>query len=169
MTSAHELWNTPERLALRKEVAAFTQRDIVPHLAEWEEAGETPRSQSEQAAELGLLELDFPEEAGGAGDFIDFAVVNEQIILSGGTSGLCSALFTHSIGVPHIASAGDPWQIDEFVRPAPAGHKIAALGVTEPGTGSDVAAITTRAVREGDEYVSPAARPTSPPAPGPTS
>jgi acyl-CoA dehydrogenase len=153
MTSAHELWDTPERRALRAAVAEFTTREIVPHLAAWEEAGEVPRSVNRKAAELGLLELNFPEKAGGAGDFVDFAVVVEQIILSGGSSGVCSALFTHSIGAPHIAAAGDPWQIDEFVRPALEGRKIASLGVTEPSTGSDVGAITTRAVRDGDEYV----------------
>jgi acyl-CoA dehydrogenase len=80
-------------------------------------------------------------------------VANEALILAGGSSGVCSALFTHSIGTPHIVAAGDPWQIDTFVRPALAGEKIAALGVTEPDTGSDVGAITTRAVRDGDEYV----------------
>jgi acyl-CoA dehydrogenase len=153
MTSAHQLWETPERRALRAAVADFTEREIVPHLAAWEEAGEVPRSLHHKAAELGLLELDFPEKAGGAGDFIDFAIAVEQLILSGGSSGVNAALFTHSIGVPHIAGAGDPWQIDEFVRPTLAGQKIASLGVTESGTGSDVGAITTRAVRDGDEYV----------------
>jgi acyl-CoA dehydrogenase len=134
-------------------VADFTTREILPGLAAWEEAGEVPRSLHRAAAGLGLLELGFPEKAGGAGDFVDFAIANEQIILSGGSSGITSALFTHTIGVPHIAAAGDPWQIDEFVRPVLAGQKIAALGVTEPGAGSDVGALTTRAVRDGDEYV----------------
>jgi acyl-CoA dehydrogenase len=153
MTSAHELWDTPERQALRAAVAEFTEREIVPHLAAWEDAGEVPRPLHAKAAELGLLELDFPEQAGGAGDFVDFVLVNEQIILSGGSTGVTSALFTHSIGAVHIAAAGDPWQLEEFVRPTLTGEKIASLGVTEPGTGSDVGAITTRAVREGDEYV----------------
>lgn len=153
MTSAHDLWNTTERRALREVVSEFTTREIVPNLVKWEEAGELPRSAHEKAAELGLLELGFPEETGGAGEFIDFMVANEQILLSGGSTGVTSALFTHSIGAPHIAAAGDPWQIEEFVRPVLAGQKIASLGVTEPGAGSDVGAITTRAVREGDEYV----------------
>ncbi|TCK22262.1 acyl-CoA dehydrogenase family protein [Pseudonocardia endophytica] len=153
MTSAHELWNTDERKALRDTVAAFTTREIVPNLAAWEDAGELPRDLHVKAAELGLLELGFPEKAGGAGDFVDVAVVHEQIVLSGGSTGVTSALFTHSIGVPHIAAAGDPWQIDEFVRPVLAGRRIASLGVTEPEAGSDVGAITTRAVRDGDEYV----------------
>lgn len=153
MTSAHELWSTDERTALRDAVAAFTTREIVPNLAAWEDAGELPRELHVKAAELGLLELGFPEKAGGAGDIIDVAVAHEQIILSGGSTGVTSALFTHSIGVPHIAAAGDSWQIEEFVRPVLAGRKIASLGVTEPGAGSDVGAITTRAVRDGDEYV----------------
>jgi acyl-CoA dehydrogenase len=153
MTSAHELWDTPERRALAATVAAFTEREVVPHLAGWEDAGEVPRGLHERAAAIGLLELGFPPEAGGAGDFVDFMVANEQLILSGGSTGVASALFTHSIGVPHIAAAGDPWQLDEFVRPVLAGRKIAALGVTEPGTGSDVGAITTRAVRDGEDYL----------------
>jgi acyl-CoA dehydrogenase len=151
--SAYEPWNTEERRALRKVVAEFTEREIVPNLPAWEEAGEVPRSVHRRAAELGLLELGFPERVGGTGDFVDFNVVHEQIILSGGSTGVLAALFTHSIGVPHIAAAGDPWQIDRFVRPTLAGERIASLGVTEPGTGSDVGSITTRAVRDGDEYV----------------
>ena len=66
---------------------------------------------------------------------------------------MCAGLFTHGIGVPHIAAAGDPDQIARFVRPALAGTAIASLGITEPDTGSDVAAITTRAERDGDDYV----------------
>ena len=153
MTSTSELWETPERRALRQAVADFTTREIVPNLPAWEEAGALPRSLHEKAADLGLLGLDFPEKAGGQGDFIDFMVANEQILLSGGSTGVTSALFTHSIGATHIAAAGDPWQLDQFVRPVIEGRKIASLGVTEPGTGSDVGAITTRAVRDGDEYV----------------
>lgn len=153
MTSETCLWNTPERIALRKSVADFTNRHVVPNLADWEAAEEVPRWVHAKAAEVGLLELDFPEAVGGAGDFIDFAIANEELILTGGSTGMTSALFNHSIGASHIAAAGDPWQIDEFVRPTLSGEKIPALGVTEPGGGSDVGAIATRAVRDGDEFV----------------
>ena len=61
MASAHELWDTPERRALRAAVADFTAREIVPNLTAWEEAGEVPRSAHARASELGLLELNFPE------------------------------------------------------------------------------------------------------------
>ena len=151
--SAHDAWATPERRALRELVAGFTEREIVPHLERWEDDGALPRALHERAGDLGLLELGFPEAAGGAGDHVDSLLVAEQLILSGGSSGVCAGLFTHGIGVPHIAAAGDPDQIARFVRPALAGRAIASLGITEPDTGSDVAAITTRARREGDEYV----------------
>lgn len=146
-------WNTPERLALRKMVADFTEKEIVPHLDQWEEDGEVPRWLHEKAGELGLLELGFPEAAGGAGEFLDALILNEEIILRGGSAGLLGALTTHSIGAPHIAAAGDRDQIDKYVRPALAGTAICGLGVTEPGTGSDVASLSTKAVRDGDHYV----------------
>ncbi|CAA9278033.1 MAG: Citronellyl-CoA dehydrogenase @ Acyl-CoA dehydrogenase, Mycobacterial subgroup FadE13 [uncultured Actinomycetospora sp.] len=151
--SAHDAWATPERRALRELVAGFTEREIVPHLERWEDDGALPRALHERAGDLGLLELGFPEAAGGAGDHVDALLVAEQLILSGGSSGVCAGLFTHGIGVPHIAAAGDPDQIARFVRPTLAGRAIASLGITEPDTGSDAAAVTTRARREGDEYV----------------
>lgn len=151
--SAHDAWSTPERRALRELVADFTAREIVPHLATWEDEGALPRALHERAGALGLLELGFPAAAGGVGDHLDACLVAEQLILSGGSSGVCAGLFTHGIGVPHIAAAGDPDQIARFVAPALAGRAIASLGVSEPGAGSDVAALSTRARREGDEYV----------------
>jgi len=96
--------------------------------------------------------------AGGTGEHLDAALVTEELILRGGSSGVCAGLFTHGIAAPHIAVAGDPDLIDRFVRPALVGRTICSLGVTEPDTGSDVAAITTRARRShdddmGDHYV----------------
>jgi acyl-CoA dehydrogenase len=80
-------------------------------------------------------------------------VVAEEIIVSGGSSGLVAALFTHGIGLPHLIQAGDPALIDTVARPVLAGEKIVSLAVTEPDAGSDVAHLHTRAVRDGDEYV----------------
>jgi acyl-CoA dehydrogenase len=113
-----------------------------------------PRELHRKAAEAGLLAVDFPEELGGSGgDFLHLLVVTEELIGSGASSGLCAALFTHGIALPHIVAAGDPSQIDRFVRPTLAGETIGALAVTEPGAGSDVAAIRTTARRDGDAYV----------------
>ncbi len=149
-----DAWNTPERTALRAAVTRFTVREIVPHLSRWEDEGQLPRSLSRSAAGAGLLGVGFPEEVGGqGGDAIDSAIVAEAIIEAGGSSGLLASLFTHGIAIPHILDAGDPGLVERFVRPTLAGELIGALGVTEPGGGSDVAGITTRAVRDGEHYV----------------
>lgn len=143
-----------ELAALRRMVRDFAAREVAPGLEAWERAGEVPRSVHEKAGALGLLGVGFPEEAGGVGGgLLHTMAVVEELIGSGGSSGLCAALFTHSIAVPHILAAGDPRQIERFVRPTLAGRKIGALAVTEPDAGSDVARIRTRAVREGDHYV----------------
>jgi acyl-CoA dehydrogenase len=143
-----------ELAALRRTVRDFVTREVAPVLLAWEQAGEVPRSLHEKAGALGLLGVGFPEEVGGAGgSLVHVLAVVEEMIGSGGSSGLCAALFTHSIAVPHILAAGDPRQIELFVRPALAGRKIGALAVTEPDAGSDVARIRTRAVREGDHFV----------------
>jgi acyl-CoA dehydrogenase len=151
--SAHAAWETPERRELRAMVRRFTEREIVPHLEAWEDAGELPRSLHRTAGSLGLLALGFPESAGGDGEHLDSALVAEELILAGGSSGVCAGLLTHGIAAPHIARHGSAALVDGIVRPTLRGELIGSLGITEPGTGSDVAAITTRAVRDGDGYV----------------
>ena len=146
-------WETDERRELRAMVRRFTEREIVPHLDAWEDAGELPRSLHLAAGSLGLLALGFPEAVGGDGGHVDTALVAEELILAGGSSGVCAGLFTHGIAAPHIALHGSADLVDRFVRPTLRGELIGSLGITEPGTGSDVAAITTRAVRDGDDYV----------------
>lgn len=149
-----DLWTTPERLALRESTTRFTEREIVPHLAQWEDDGRLPRELHAATAKAGLLGVGFPEAIGGdGGDAIDTAIVTEAIIQAGGSSGLIASLFTHGIAVPHIIDSGDADLVDRFVRPTLAGETIGSLGITEPGGGSDVAGITTRAVRDGDHYV----------------
>ncbi len=139
---------------LRDTARAFTAREIAPNVEEWERAGEVPRDVHRKAAGAGLLGLDFPEEVGGqGGDFTHSMVLSEELIQGGGSSGVCAALLTHGIAIPHIAAAGDPDQIDRYVRPTLAGEAIGSLAVTEPGGGSDVAALTTTARRDGDHYV----------------
>lgn len=145
---------TPERRALRDTVHAFMVRDVLPHLDEWEEHEEIPRRLHRTASAAGLLGVGFDESVGGSGgSALDSLVVTEQIMLSGGSGGLLAGLLTHGIALPHIVAAGDRAQIDRFVRPVLAGEAIAALAVTEPDGGSDVAAVRTRATRDRDAYV----------------
>jgi acyl-CoA dehydrogenase len=149
-----EVWSTPERVALRALAREFTTREIVPHLEQWEADGEVPRSLHKAAAAAGLLGIAFPEAAGGqGGDIIDATIVSEEMVYAGASSGLLSALFTHGIALPHLVKSGEAELIDRYAKPTLNGDLIGSLAVTEPDAGSDVAAIRTRAVRDGDGYI----------------
>ena len=150
-------WTQAQR-ALRDTARTFVEREVAPHLQQWEDAGEVPRDLHRAAATQGLLGVGFPEEVGGSGgDGVDVLAMSEAFFEAGASSGLMAALFTHGIAVPHMVAAGVAATgsdlVDRFVRPALGGEAVGALAVTEPGGGSDVAALTTRAVRDGDHYV----------------
>jgi len=145
---------TEERAALAQTVRDFTAEHIAPHMDDWEREGELPRDLHKQAAVLGLLGVGYPEEVGGSGgDLRDVIVVTESVLAGGGSGGVIAGLFTHGIAIPHIIDSGNPDLIDAWVRPVLAGEKIACLGVTEPGGGSDVANLRTRADESGDGWV----------------
>jgi acyl-CoA dehydrogenase len=145
---------TAERDALRATTAEFTRREVVPHLQEWEDAGEIPRALHRTAGDLGLIGVAFPEAVGGSGgDLLDSVAMQEAMFDAGASSGLMAGLFTSGIALPHLAACGNDDLVDRFVRPTLAGELIGSLAITEPGGGSDVARITTSAVREGDHYV----------------
>lgn len=145
---------TPERAALAETVRDFTANRITPNLADWEALGELPLDLHKQAAALGLLGVGYPEQVGGSGgDLADVIVVTESVLAAGGSGGVIAGLFTHGIAIPHIIDSGDEDLIDNWVRPVLAGEKIACLAVTEPGGGSDVANLRTRADESGDSWV----------------
>ena len=144
--------------ALRATAAEFVRREVVPHLQEWEDAGAVPRALHAAAGGLGLIGLAFPEEVGGGGGDLTSGVhLQEAMFGAGASSGLMAALFTAGIALPHIAASGNADLIDRFVRPTLAGETIGSLAITEPGGGSDVARITTRAElvqgRDGEHYL----------------
>jgi len=148
------IWNTPERQQLRKSVRAFAEREILPHVDEWERLGELPRDLSRRAAQAGLLGVGFPEDVGGeGGDAADVAVICEELHEAGVPGGVFASLFTVGIAVPHMIASGDPRLIERFVRPTLGGELIGSLAITEPGGGSDVAHLRTTAVRDGDHFV----------------
>lgn len=145
---------TEERAALAATTRAFTAEHIAPHLPDWERDGEIPRELHAAAGDLGLLGIGYDESVGGSGgELADVVVVTESVLAAGGSGGVIAGLFTHGIAVPHIVDSGDPDLVDQWVRPVLAGRAIACLAVTEPGGGSDVAAIRTRAERSGDGWV----------------
>ncbi len=150
---------TDERRALRALVTDFTQREIVPHLPEWEAAGELPRELHRKAAEAGILGIGFPAEVGGSGgDLIDVVVMTEALLEAGGSGGVIAGLFSHGIALPHVVDeaqrrrelgdgAGADRLIDQVIAPVLRGEAIASLAVTEPDGGSDVARLRSRALR----------------------
>ncbi len=135
--------------AIRETAAEFVRREVTPHLQDWEDAGQVPRSLHLAAAKQGLLGICFPEEVGGqGGDLLDSIDVQEAMFEAGASSGLMAALFTGGIALPHLAASRNEYLVDRFVRPTLAGERIGALAITEPDGGSDVAAIRTTARRE---------------------
>lgn len=148
------IWNTPERQQLRKTVRSFAEREILPHIEEWERAGELPRDLHRRAAGAGLLGAELPESVGGGGgDAADSLIICEELHEAGTPGGVFASLFTCGIAVPHMAASGDERLIEKFVKPTLAGELIGSLAITEPGGGSDVGHLRTTATRTGDEFV----------------
>lgn len=158
-------FDTPERAALAKLTADFTKREISPHLSKWEDDELIPREVHRSLGAVGLLGVGYDEAVGGSGgSSIDATVLTESLIGAGASGGAYASLFSHGIAIPHIIDAADTRAragdiegadrlIERFVHPVLAGDKIAALAVTEPDGGSDVAHLRTRAVRDGDDWV----------------
>jgi acyl-CoA dehydrogenase len=144
-----------EHEELRQTVARFVTAEVAPHVDEWEAAREFPRDLYRRCAELGFLGLKFPEAYGGqGGDHLHDAVWVEELARSGGSGGVAAGLNAHaSIALPPIFNFGTEEQRQRWVVPGIAGEKIGALGITEPGAGSDVAGITTTAREIDGGYV----------------
>jgi acyl-CoA dehydrogenase len=144
-TEAHEAW----RATLRRWVA----REIAPHATAWDEAGEFPRALYAKAAEIGLLQLGFPEEFGGIPCDPFMSIVTTQELARPGAGGIVASLMVHGIGAPPIAAMGSAALRARILPPVMRGEQIIALAVTEPSGGSDVANLRTSARRDGDHYV----------------
>jgi len=139
---------------LREEARRFALNEIAPHVRAWEEAGTFPRELYGKLAQAGLMGVGYAEELGGAGgDLTHMLAVQHELLRHGGSAGVVAGLGTHAIALPPILRHGTPEQRARFVPPVLRGEHVAALAVTEPGGGSDVASVATRAVRDGDFYV----------------
>jgi citronellyl-CoA dehydrogenase len=150
------MWNPyrEEHNQFRTTVKNFALKELLPYAEEWEKAETFPNEVFKRAGELGILGAHYPEEYGGAGGDFWFAVAKAEELthcrLAGVTMGL---LVQADMATPVIADLGTKEQIAEFLTPAIRGQKIAALGVTEPNAGSDVAGIQTWAKKDGDDYI----------------
>jgi acyl-CoA dehydrogenase len=145
---------TAEHEMLRKSIRTFVEREVTPHVAAWEEAGQIPRTFWRRLGEQGYLGLDFPPEHGGAGgDFFSSVVLGEELARcrSGGVA--FSVLVHTDMSSPWLVRFGTEAQKRKYLPGIVQGETVCALGITEPGAGSDMAALATRAERRGDHYV----------------
>lgn len=143
-----------DRAALQATVERFARTEIAPHVTAWDAAGEFPRALYRRAGALGLLGLGYPEAYGGtpAPHTLRLALWL-ALARHGASGGVLAGLLSHNIALPPVLALASEDVRREVVAPVLAGEQIAALAVTEPGAGSDVAHIATTARREGDMYV----------------
>jgi len=139
---------TAEHEELRESVAGFIDRELAPHSQQWEEDQWFPNDVFPKMAAQGLLGLKYPEEYGGqGGDYLHEAVLCEEMARAG-SGGTAAGIGAHiNIATPPIWKFGTDEQKQRYLVPSIAGEIVGALGITEPGAGSDVAAISTRAER----------------------
>jgi len=151
--SVMDLTRTSEQRQIQETVAGFVDEEVVPRAAEIDETDEFPADLVDQMGELGLMGMPFAEEYDGAGlDYHAYALAIEEI--SRGSGGLGTIVAAHtSLAGGMISRNGDDDQKQEFLAPLNRGDDVGAFGLSEPGAGSDVGAMETRAVRDGDEYV----------------
>ena len=143
---------TDEHHALRETARRFIEREVKPHYAQWEKDGRVPKALYRRAGELGLLLTTIPEEfGGGGGDFLFAHIVNEELGFAGATG---PQFGLHSdIVAPYILHNGSVEQKRAWLPRMAAGETITGIGMTEPGTGSDLAGVQTTARRDGGDYL----------------
>ena len=146
--------SSDEETALRQSVRSFAQRSVLPSLKDYESNGRIDSSLLLELGDSGLLGVGYTPDVGGAGGGLyERLIILDEFLRVGVSSGVCSAMFTRSISVPHIIDSENEAQIDRWVKPTLAGKMIGSLAVTEPGGGSDVANLRTVARKTGDTFV----------------
>ena len=143
---------SPEHEAFRDTVRRFITEHVTPHHADWEKAGQVPRSLWLEAGRLGLLCCNIPEQYGGmGGDFLHSAILVEEFARAGATG---PTFYLHSdIVAPYLLEYGSEEQKRHWLPNMATGEVLVALGMSEPSGGSDLQAMRTQALRDGDDYV----------------
>ena len=148
------IYSTPESELLREQIARFVAREVEPHALAWEDAGCTPREVLRKMGDAGLLGLMYESAYGGAeADALTNLVFAEALSQSTFGGFIITVLVHTDMASPHLHHAGTPAQKAKYLPGVTAGRTITAVGITEPGAGSDVAGIRTRATRDGDHWV----------------
>lgn len=146
-------YETAEHATFRASLREFVAREITPFVNEWDEAGTFPRELYRRIGELGVPGIGYPEAYGGTPADLFFQLIVSEEFARPGCGGVAASLHSYSIGLPPVLAHGSEAQKQRIIPPVLAGEKISALAITEPGGGSDVAALKTTAVRDGDHYV----------------
>lgn len=138
----------------RQSVRQFIEKEVIPNASTWETERQIPKSVFKRMGDLGYLGINFSEEYGGTNADLWYSVVFLEEIARSTMGGFSTAVSVHQyMAINHIAKIGSSFLKEKYLVPAIAGDKIAALGISEPNAGSDVSAILTTAIRDGDEYV----------------
>jgi len=144
---------TEEQQQLRKTVREFAEREIAPHVMEWDEAAHFPLETIKELGQLGLMGIIFPAEYGGAGmGYAEYVIAIEELSRVDGSVGIIVAAHT-SLGSNHIFIAGNEEQKRKYIPKLATGEYIGAWGLTEPGSGSDAGGARCSAVRKGGKWI----------------
>ncbi|MCK5789428.1 MAG: acyl-CoA dehydrogenase family protein, partial [Ketobacter sp.] len=138
---------------VRESVRTFVAREISPNVERWEEAGELPRDLYQKAGDAGILGIGYPEQYGGTGFDMFSKIAASEEIMAAGSGGVAASLGSIDIGLPPVVKWGSDALKARICPDVIAGRKIQCLAITEPGGGSDVANLRTKAAREGDHFV----------------
>lgn len=144
---------TQEQESVQKMVRSFTDKEIIPHIGEWDAKGHFEVSILDRLSALGLMGVCIPEKYGGAGmDYNTLAIVCDE--LERGDTAFRTAVSVHTgLNSMTLLQWGNEFQKEKYLTPQAQGSKIGAFGLTEPNAGSDVAALQTTARRDGDSYI----------------
>ena len=144
---------TSEQEQLRKEVRRFAEKEIAPHVMEWDEKSEFPHGIVKKLGEMGLLGVIFPEALGGAGmGYVEYVLAIEELSRVDGSVGIIVAAH-NSLCTNHIMLAGNDEQRKRWIPKLASGEWLGSWGLTEPGSGSDAGGARTTAVKRGDKWV----------------
>ncbi|MBU0589089.1 MAG: acyl-CoA dehydrogenase family protein [Gammaproteobacteria bacterium] len=148
------IYITPEHELLREQVARFIAREVEPYAEAWEETGSVPRDVLRRMGQAGMLGLMYPSEyGGGEADALTNLVFAEALSQSTFAGFIITVLVHTDMASPHLHHAGNAEQKARYLSKVTSGEMITAVGISEPGAGSDVAGMRTTARREGDEWV----------------
>jgi len=143
-----------EHELFRQSVREFVQKEIVPYVNQWEEEEKLPREVFKRMGDLGFLGINFPENLGGTNNDFWTSVVYLEELAKATFAGLSAAVSVHQyMATNHILRAGSDYLKEKYLKPSITGDFVGSIAISEPGAGSDVAALRTTAVREGDYYI----------------